>query len=583
MSEKNLKTLTAICIAVAMIATMALILYQAVTPTAATPIAMEYETEIFNGEIFSVDILADDETWQHIIDTATDEQYTAVDVVVNGTLFKNVGIRPKGNSSLQFIAMDPDTDRFSFKIKFDEYIDGQTCFGLDVLVLNNLYEDNSYLREYISFDMMNELGVDAPLYTYADVTLNGDPWGLYLGLESYNSSFQKRVYGNSNGYLYSAKAADIVGGGNMMPSAEMFSGNGLDLKYVGNDLASYAGFFENSIGSTADRADNTRVVEAIEVLNNYESLDELEEYWDMEQIIPYLAAHTVSVNGDSYSTFMCQNYFLYEQNGKVSILPWDYSSTFGILFMTDDASDIVNFPIDTPVFGVEMADRPLLEVVMENEVYKQQYHESLSILAAYLQNIDDTAAALNALIDDYVKNDATAFCTYEEFEAARDELIQLLLLRGESIAGQIDGTVPATTDAQAANPEKLINSDDLDLSLLTSPKMKGGMPPMGPSSGDGAARPMKGGMPPMGSSSGDGAAHPMKGGMPPMGMNGEMPDIETMKEMMMEMGLEAEMVDEMLAMMHGDQANPIQIAVDAFLMITLIAITLVAVVFIKKS
>lgn len=49
----------------------------------------------------------------------------------------NVGIRPKGNSSLSMVASDDKTDRFSLKIDFGEYVDGQTYHGIRKLALNN--------------------------------------------------------------------------------------------------------------------------------------------------------------------------------------------------------------------------------------------------------------------------------------------------------------------------------------------------------------------------------------------------------------------------------------------------------------
>ncbi|ONI46971.1 hypothetical protein AN642_00020 [Epulopiscium sp. SCG-B10WGA-EpuloA2] len=607
MDKRKINLLTIIFLSLSIIIAIALILFSANQKS--VPMSMEYETELFNGEIFSVDIIADDETWQHIIDTALDEQYTPVDVVVNGTLFKHVGIRPKGNSSLRFVAMDPATNRFSFKIKFDEYIEGQTCFGLDVLVLNNIYEDDSYMREYISYDMMNYVNADAPLYGYADVTLNNEPWGLYLGLENYNTSFQKRTYGDSNGYLYSAKFADIVGG-----HMSNMNSNGLDLKYIDNNIDSYASFFSNEVGSNADREDKMRVIKAIEVLNNYESLEELEKYWDMEQIIPYLAAHTVTVNGDSFSTFMCQNYFLYEQNGKVSLLPWDYSSTFGILLMANNASDIINFPIDTPVYGIDIAERPILDVVLSNEIYADKYHKYLGELSIYLDNIENKFTELDLLINEYVKNDSTAFCSYEEFEIARDELEKALILRGESIKGQLNGSIPSTTEEQKLYPEKLINSDNININILAPmPGPPKGMKPIGengqistmpPRGGNGqmsTMRPMNedGQMPTMRPMNEDdqmskmpprdkdgkmSTMPPMDGNgqmpmMPPMGENGQMPDME-------EQGID--MSDMMNMMMPSDSnedapSSIISTSIEIIKMIVLIAITILATIFIKKS
>ena len=84
-------------------------------------IAMEYETELFHTEqMISVNILMEVDDWAELLEHAIDETYYACDVEVNGTTFYNVGIRPKGNTSLTAIANDPNTDRYSFKLEFDQ-------------------------------------------------------------------------------------------------------------------------------------------------------------------------------------------------------------------------------------------------------------------------------------------------------------------------------------------------------------------------------------------------------------------------------------------------------------------------------
>ena len=83
-----------------------------------TGVSMEYETELFDtDEIISIDILMDEDEWNTMLKNATSEEYYVCDVVVNGTTFKDVGIRPKGNTSLSAIATDPDSDRFSLKLE----------------------------------------------------------------------------------------------------------------------------------------------------------------------------------------------------------------------------------------------------------------------------------------------------------------------------------------------------------------------------------------------------------------------------------------------------------------------------------
>ena len=165
----------------------------------------EYATQIFGTDIISVEIIADEDDWQGMLDNAESEQYIMADVVINGTKFQNVGVRPKGNSSLNQVARS-DSDRYSFRLQFDEYIKGQTCFGLESFVANNMLGDNTYMKEYVSYEIMQEIGVDAPYFGYAHIKVNGESWGLYLAVELYNESYEQRVFEGTSGLLYNVKS-----------------------------------------------------------------------------------------------------------------------------------------------------------------------------------------------------------------------------------------------------------------------------------------------------------------------------------------------------------------------------------------
>ena len=106
----------------------------------------EYAKTVFGTDIITVDIQADEAEWQDMLDNAINEEYIMADVAVNGRKYSCVGIRPKGNNSLQQV-YSSDSDRYSFKIKFDEYAAGQTCGGLDMLVLNDMLGDATYMKE----------------------------------------------------------------------------------------------------------------------------------------------------------------------------------------------------------------------------------------------------------------------------------------------------------------------------------------------------------------------------------------------------------------------------------------------------
>ncbi|RYD04971.1 hypothetical protein N752_11875 [Desulforamulus aquiferis] len=150
--------------------------------------------------IISIEIIADDTEWQAMLDNAIEEEYIKVDVVVNGIKFKDVGIRPKGNSSLTQVA-STDSDRYSFRLKFDKYVEDQTCFGLESFVVNNMLGDNSYMKEYISYDLMKTIGVESPYFGFSNITVNGKSWGLYLAVELYNDSYEERVFDDTSGML----------------------------------------------------------------------------------------------------------------------------------------------------------------------------------------------------------------------------------------------------------------------------------------------------------------------------------------------------------------------------------------------
>ena len=79
-----------------------------------TGVNMEYETKLFDtSEVIELNIIMDESEWETMLDNTMSEEYYVCNVVINGKRINNVAIRPKGNTSLSAIAMDPDTDRYS--------------------------------------------------------------------------------------------------------------------------------------------------------------------------------------------------------------------------------------------------------------------------------------------------------------------------------------------------------------------------------------------------------------------------------------------------------------------------------------
>lgn len=509
-------------------------------------VAMEYESKLFDtDQIMDIDILMDEDDWNDMLENAISEEYYSCDVVVNGKTFYSVGIRPKGNTSLSSIVNDPDTDRYSFKLEFDHYIEGQACYGLDKLILNNNYADATNMKEAIVYDMYQYLGVDASLYNYAKISVNGDYRGVYLALEAVEDSFMLRNYGTEDGNLYKPESMGIGAGvdGNGFPQmgempdgtdfpqkGEMPDGNGFpqkgempdgadfpqkgempdgedfpqkgempdgedfpqmgeapngeaadikmgimggnggaDLNYTDDDLDSYSTIWDGEI-TDSDKKDHKRVVEA---LKNISEGTDLETYMDVDNILKYMAVHTFVVNDDSLSGTMAHNYYLYEYNGKLNILPWDYNLSFGGMSMGGKmggqslgATSVINDAIDTPFSITDFFD-----ALLENEEYLEQYHGYLNELVEKYVNggeFEKTYERIRSQIDDLVGNDPTAFYSYEEYEEAANMLIEVVQLRAKSVSGQLAGTIPSTDEGQQQDSSNLIDGSDIDLSVMGS-------------------------------------------------------------------------------------------------------------------
>lgn len=474
MEKKAFHRTVAVVLVLALLAVAAMLLIPRDDLGNSSGTAMAYEALFDPDTVMTVDIQVEESAWETMLENATAETYIQCDIVVNGTTYYGVGIRPKGNTSLSQVASDATTDRFSFKIQMDEYVKNQTLLGLDKFVLNNCISDATYLKEYLSYDMLSYIGVTTPLYCYASVTVNGEPWGLYLAVEALEESFLIRNYGSDYGSLYKPESMGGRGGGFMQEVLEgetQISGSGgSDLVYTDDSLTSYADILNNDVlgGTTSDY---NRLIQAIKGLNQGEDLS---DYLDVDGALRYFAANTVLVNLDSYVSSLKHNYYLYEKDGVLTILPWDYNLSFAG-FQTGSASAAVNFPMDTPVSGVSLSERPLLARLLEEESYLAQYHAYIQeIVTGWMSTAEEKIDALDALIGEYVKNDATAFYTYEEYQTGLTALRAYIGLRAQSLTGQLEGTIPATSQGQEADPASLIDASGLVLSDMGSMGGMGG-------------------------------------------------------------------------------------------------------------
>lgn len=501
-----------------------------------TETVLGYESKLFDSlRVHTIDIVMDD--WDEFVRNCKSEEYYNCSLVIDDEAYKNVAIRGKGNTSLTQVE-SYGNNRYSFKVEFDRYDSTKTYYGLDKLCLNNIIQDNTYMKDYLTYQMMLKMGVAAPLCSYVYITVNNEDWGLYLAVEGVEESFLTRNYGSDYGELYKPDSMDMGGGrGNgkkfnmeqadgmpnmtlpngetvsgpsfdgmpnmappngEMPSRPSFDGmpnmaqpgkdestkkdsqrpdknmqdgrmgNGSDdvlLKYIDENADSYLNIFDNAKTDIRD-ADKTRLINSLKTLSSGENI---ENVVDVDSVIKYFVVHNFVLNFDSYTGSMIHNYYLYEKDGQMQMIPWDYNLAFGGFNSEGGAGNLVNYPIDSPVSGGNTEDRPMIAWIFENEEYIELYHEEFGRFiseyfdSGYFENMIDE---VKSMIEPFVEKDPTKFCTYEEFETGINTLREFCLLRAKSVRGQLDGTIGSTSDTQESS--SLIDAGDLQISDMGS-------------------------------------------------------------------------------------------------------------------
>ncbi|MBQ6834347.1 MAG: CotH kinase family protein [Lachnospiraceae bacterium] len=410
-----------------------------------------YETKLFDDSyVHIIDIVIDD--WQSFLDEGMEEEYQSCTMIIDGETFEHVGLRVKGNNSRR-LTNKYGLERYSLKAEFDHYHAG-SYHGLDKFSLDSSFQDNSYLKNWIAYDMMEFMEVPSPLCSYTWVRVNGEDWGLFLAVEEPEEAFARRNFGKNHGQLYkpdykslNAENADVA------------------LRYVDEDAGSYDNIFRTAkfdIGKT----DRQRMIDALRILSTGKSLDTAV---NIDAVLRYFTVQVFVVNLDSYLGKTGHNYFLYEENGKLSMLPWDYNLAFatyslGMPEPINDAEMYVNYPINTPASGEIMRNRPLYHQVMLQPEYFQQYHTYFDqLIEEYFESglFEERLGKISELIRPYVEKDPTAFSSYEDHLVAVETIREFCLLRAKSVRGQLNGSIPATIRGQQEDKSSFVDASSI--------------------------------------------------------------------------------------------------------------------------
>jgi len=336
----------------------------------------------------NIEVNLSDEDWESILSDPTAEEFKVASLSYEGTTLNNVAFRTKGNSSLTSVAKS-DSERYGFKIKTNKYVDGQYLNGTNEFVLNASYSDPSYLREYITYSLSRNLGLYTPETKFVWLIINGQDYGLYLYVESYDDTFLSERTSSDDTNLYKADGEKCT-----LKLSDGISG------------------FESKEG---DDKDMTNITNLITVLNQTtaENKEKLEEILNIDSVLKWTALSYVTGNYDSYIGSKAHNYYLLYTDGKMNMVGWDYNMSFG--GFPEDSGASLLITAESPFSKTTGTERPLVSKLLEIDSYMQDYLGYVEDVKADLSLYSTELTSLANSIKSYVAKDPTAFYTVEEF------------------------------------------------------------------------------------------------------------------------------------------------------------------------
>lgn len=430
---KIIKSITAIFLALALLLSFSSMQLSQASEDGEVSSSISIDEVIFpHDEIIKVSINIDEEDYAQMNKNAMNEEYVMADITYNGYEFSSVAIRPKGNSSLSSVVKS-DSDRYSFKIDFDDYIDEQSFLGIEKINLNNLFSDPTMMAEYLSYELLDSIDAVSARTTYCELYINDEYFGLYLAVEEIEEEFLIENYGSADGELYKPEMGD-----------------GSDLVYTTDLASSYSGLTPKNMDS-----DNEEI---IELMRRIEYNESIEDIFNVDSYLKYLAMSTLTVHLDSYQGNMFHNYYLYNNDGVFEWISWDLNMSFNgfpMAGLTDE--EATGLLIYEPVSG-DMDSYPLVEYILANDEYLEIYNDYMQeLMNGYLSanNFDTRVLDVYEMINSYVKADPTSFYSYDEFEESlfmsSDEQLTLtdfVSKRIENVELQLNGELASTNDGK---------------------------------------------------------------------------------------------------------------------------------------
>ena len=167
-----------------------------VATLAAAPAAAQSADEVFVQDgLPDLRLFVHSTDLEQLRDNYQANTYYPADLEFRGVRLRNVGIRSRGSGSRS-------ATKLGLRVDMNRYTKGQEFLGLRSVILDNLWQDPTNVREVLAMKLFARVGLPAPREVFARVFINNEYEGLYAVVEDIDERFASRAFGDERGTLF---------------------------------------------------------------------------------------------------------------------------------------------------------------------------------------------------------------------------------------------------------------------------------------------------------------------------------------------------------------------------------------------
>ena len=320
------------------------------------------------------------------------------DLIVDGKLYKDIGLKYRGNSSYRSVS--PDLKR-SMNLYLDHKHGDQKLLGYKTLNLLNSNSDPTFMREVIYSHVARDY-IPAFKGNFIKVVINGESWGIYSHIQQFNKDFLEDNFGTRGGVRWKIGA----GGG----------GRG-NLGYPGDRKEDYGGYQLRTDGADDAWKKLAEFTKFLDETPPEKLAAALNERLDIDSALWSLALECVFQDEGYFTRGSDYNLYL-DPNERFHLLQHDGNEVMSIPGGPGMPSGMRG-PEMEPFYNADNPERPLMFKLFQVPELKARYRHHLKTITEEWITWDKIGPLVDeyaALIRDEVKKDVRKHSSLEAFE-----------------------------------------------------------------------------------------------------------------------------------------------------------------------